>query len=206
MQVKRVKLDSIKGAKHNPKGRIDAEKLKGLIRSIEEIGLVYPISISKDNVIIDGHRRHAACKSLGWEEIPVLVTEGNTDKIYAEVNSNAKIFDGCQTLEVWLKRPSAVVATSAKLFARMEETYGRELLEMLVKKGSSVRVIQRAENVGRYVDDTSVAFVKRAVRWMVKFRMVQVVQAYLRLQQSPALIHKAIVSGKELKSTFKTSR
>jgi hypothetical protein len=59
--------------------------------------------------------------------------------------------------------------------------------------------------VGRYVDDTESAFVKRAVRWLMKYRAVQIASAYMRLQQPPAALFNAIEKGKELKTKF-TSR
>jgi hypothetical protein len=38
------------------------ERLK---KSIKKDGLVYPIIVNQDNVILDGHYRYKACKELG---------------------------------------------------------------------------------------------------------------------------------------------
>ncbi len=46
-----------------------------LIKSIEEYGLRGTIEISKDSVVISGHRRWYVCQELGYETIPVTVLE-----------------------------------------------------------------------------------------------------------------------------------
>ena len=46
-----------------------------LIKSIEDYGFKGTIEISKDDVIISGHRRYNACQELGYETIPVTVLD-----------------------------------------------------------------------------------------------------------------------------------
>ncbi len=206
MQVKRMKISELTESDYNPKDRV-AEKgshgLQGLMKSIERIGLVYPIAITKEGVVIDGHRRLHACKGLGWEEVPVLIVEtDDRDRVYAEVNANSYKLSGNQNLKVWLKRPAAVTDFLAKRLEKIESDYGRPMLERLAKSGSSIRVVQLAEKIGRYTDDDSTSFIRSAVMWIIKYRGVQIASAYLRLQQSPATLYKAIKTGKELKSKF----
>jgi N6-adenosine-specific RNA methylase IME4 len=55
--------------------RKDLGDVDGLARSINEIGLLHPIVIRPDNTLIAGERRLAACKSLGWSNIPVTVVD-----------------------------------------------------------------------------------------------------------------------------------
>lgn len=44
-----------------------------LQRSIREHGLLHPIPVTADGALIVGGRRLAACKNLGWTDIPVTV-------------------------------------------------------------------------------------------------------------------------------------
>jgi len=53
--------------------RKDIGNLKSLSRSIQEIGLLHPIVISEEDLLIAGVRRLEACRMLGWSEIPVTV-------------------------------------------------------------------------------------------------------------------------------------
>lgn len=208
MQVQRVKISELQGANYNPASRTQegATGLRKLAQSIERIGLIYPVSVSKNMQIIDGHRRVAACQLLGWTEIPVLISEGDPDQIYADVNSNNQKLNGVETLQVWLKKPEAVTGYTAKVFASYEEQYGRATLEYLIEEGCSVRPLQAAISLAKYVDDTTAAFVRKATKWTIKYRAVQIVMAYIRLQQSPATIYKAVQAGKELKTAFRSSK
>jgi ParB-like nuclease domain len=55
--------------------RRDLGDVDGLARSIAEIGLLHPTVIRRDGTLIAGQRRLAACKKLGWENIPVRVVD-----------------------------------------------------------------------------------------------------------------------------------
>jgi ParB family chromosome partitioning protein len=61
-----VKLDDIT-LKYRP--RQDDGDLTALQESIERVGLLCPITIDVDNVLIAGARRLAACRNLGKETI-----------------------------------------------------------------------------------------------------------------------------------------
>jgi N6-adenosine-specific RNA methylase IME4 len=49
--------------------------IDSLARSIAELGLLHPIVIRPDGVLIAGERRLAACKLLGWQAVPVTVVD-----------------------------------------------------------------------------------------------------------------------------------
>jgi ParB family chromosome partitioning protein len=53
--------------------------LAGLRHSIRDIGLLHPIVVSQDGLLLAGRRRLEACKMLGWQEIPVTIIEVNDD-------------------------------------------------------------------------------------------------------------------------------
>jgi len=62
MKIADVKI----GGRH----RKDLGDIAGLARSIAEIGLLHPIVVKPDGTLIAGERRLAACKALGWDDIP----------------------------------------------------------------------------------------------------------------------------------------
>jgi site-specific DNA-methyltransferase (adenine-specific)/site-specific DNA-methyltransferase (cytosine-N4-specific) len=57
------------------------EDWKDLFESMQENGLLYPIIISKKNVIISGVRRWLVAKELGWNHIQVNTFKGKEDDI-----------------------------------------------------------------------------------------------------------------------------
>ena len=55
-----------------------------LAASIELLGVLVPVIVDDDGYLIAGHRRLAAAKKLGLEEIPVVIDEGNIAAAAAE--------------------------------------------------------------------------------------------------------------------------
>jgi hypothetical protein len=68
--------------------RKDVGDISGLAASMGEIGLLHPVVIRPDGTLIAGARRLAACKSLGWKEVPVNVVPID-DIVLGEYAENA---------------------------------------------------------------------------------------------------------------------
>ena len=69
-------LDAVKiGTRH----RRDMGDIDGLARSIKAVGLLHPIVIRPDGLLIAGERRLVACRKLGWAEVPI--TEVDLDQV-----------------------------------------------------------------------------------------------------------------------------
>lgn len=67
-----MRIDSIAvGMRH----RREMGDIVTLAGSISEIGLLHPIVVRPDGTLIAGERRLAACKSLGWNKVPVSVVD-----------------------------------------------------------------------------------------------------------------------------------
>ena len=52
-----------------------------LVNSIGEVGLLQPIVVTPENIIISGHRRFKSIQSLDWTEVEVEVKEVDDDTI-----------------------------------------------------------------------------------------------------------------------------
>jgi hypothetical protein len=59
----------------------DKTDLSSLIKSIKENGLLEPLVVTKGGQLISGHRRLAAIKELGWEDVEVRVVEPENEVI-----------------------------------------------------------------------------------------------------------------------------
>ena len=55
--------------------RTNLTNLDDLAASISQIGLINPIVVDMDGVLIAGERRLTACKQLGWTDVPVTIFE-----------------------------------------------------------------------------------------------------------------------------------
>lgn len=67
--------------------RKDLGDLKSLMMSIQDIGLLHPVVVNAELVLIAGARRLEACKQLGWTDIPVHILDLE-DLLRAEHDEN----------------------------------------------------------------------------------------------------------------------
>lgn len=51
--------------------------IESLVKSIETIGLIHPLTINKKNELLAGGRRYQALKELGKEEVPITIVTEN---------------------------------------------------------------------------------------------------------------------------------
>jgi hypothetical protein len=68
--------------------RRDLGDIDGLARSIREVGLLHPVVIRPDGVLIAGGRRLEAARRLGWSDVPVTVVD-LADVVRGEFAENA---------------------------------------------------------------------------------------------------------------------
>jgi hypothetical protein len=69
----RLPIDAIKVGERIRK---DMGDIAALAKSIEDIGLLQPIIVTPDGLLLCGERRLRAAKLLGWTEIPVVIVKG----------------------------------------------------------------------------------------------------------------------------------
>lgn len=70
MRVQDTDISKIKPYKNNP--RDNSEAIGEVAKSIKAYGFQQPIVVDKDGIIIVGHTRYEAAKSLGLKTVPVV--------------------------------------------------------------------------------------------------------------------------------------
>ncbi|UMR31985.1 ParB N-terminal domain-containing protein [Massilia sp. MB5] len=71
-------VSSILPSRKTPIGLLASRKFKQIVASIEAVGLIEPLSVTKPDrdkkyILLDGHSRLTALKQLGFEKVPCLV-------------------------------------------------------------------------------------------------------------------------------------
>lgn len=199
---KLLRVADVRGASYNPACRTQPKRLKSLLKSITEIGLLYPILVDERNEVIDGHRRLACARELEWETIPAIVvadTRGNRDSIYASVNVTANKMNGNESLSAWLANAHAASPRNQKIFAEMSNSLGLGLVKTLAERGLSARVYQTGCRIGRYCGDTSNVFLVKAVRWLMEVAVIGQVMKAMEGGISAADLKAAVTNGKPLR-------
>ncbi len=62
---------------------------KELVKSIELNGLLEPLTITRDNLLVSGHRRYKAVREIGWEDVDCRLREfDNVSVALVELNKS----------------------------------------------------------------------------------------------------------------------
>lgn len=80
-----IPINEINLSKFQTRKKFDEEKLKELSKSIEKIGLIQPIIVRKGKKkfeLVAGERRLKACKLVGIDEIPAIVSDFDDRKAF----------------------------------------------------------------------------------------------------------------------------
>lgn len=87
IQLQRTVGSIVIGSRH----REELGDIEALMRSIERVGLLQPVTITPDGVLVCGRRRLEAVKRLGWRTLKVWVRSGISDtlsRLLAERDEN----------------------------------------------------------------------------------------------------------------------
>lgn len=200
-------ISKLKGAKYNPPKRGKDKGFTHLVKSLAAIGLIDPITITKDGMIINGHRRVAAAKELGWETIEAIVYigEASPEEVYAQVNATALKLNGHQNLQVYLHNPNAVTERARSNFAREAERYGVAMLKELAAKGMSLNILRTARRVAAYLDIEDDKQTKTIAKWLILYRNSRMVHAYIETQQAARPLLLAINANKAMKAVYRSA-
>lgn len=99
--------------------RRDLGAINELADNIKELGLLQPVGITKDNELVFGERRLAACKSLNYEEIEVVVIDSN-ELLECETteNVNRKSFVMSERVEIRKLFKDRIIEERGKTLAK----------------------------------------------------------------------------------------
>lgn len=95
-EVRIISVSEVKPYEQNP--RNNAEAVKYVARSIEAYGFKQPIVVDKDNVIIAGHTRWLAAKSIGMKDIPAIIADDLSEE---EVKQYRLVDNKVAELSTW---------------------------------------------------------------------------------------------------------
>ena len=141
MQLLNIRICDLNPASYNPSKRLTGARMAKLMKSIKTIGQIQPITIDSHKNIIDGHRRVHALKALKKKMVFAIVnTDFDGKTIYREVNATSAKMNGNDNLGIWLKDPEAVTPRTNAQLAAIENSLGREILQLIYKSGMSISV------------------------------------------------------------------
>lgn len=195
---KMVKVGDLKDATYNPKNRTSEEKTRKLQASMEKHGMFNPIVVTPAGVVIEGHRRLACAKRLGWLEVECSISEGSPEEVYSSINYSMRKLSGNDALGVWLKEPKAVDAMVDKRFSKMQETIGRVLVKKIYESGCTSRIYDTAVMIARGCDSTDSETIHDIAAWLLEFGAIGQIMRAMTGGVNPRKILKAVKEKKPI--------
>ena len=169
MRMLMVPLHKIHAAPWNPKDRVEKRRLKNLMASIEDIGLIYPVVLDEKNNLVDGHRRHAVAGLLGWHAIPAIYTSSEFLHAYGSLQANQERLNGNDLIGVYLVNPKALIYRQLHKIGRVEDACGGGILKKLYKAGMTAGTFDIAMRIVRYTSEGVTPL--ETTEWLIDHRM-----------------------------------
>lgn len=134
MKAVTLAIDQICPNPHQPRGKIHESELQELAASIAGVGLLQPPLVHEtlpgQYILLAGHRRLAACKQLGFREIPTWVIEASSPQHYAQ----AALVENLQRSDL---QPMEIAHSLQALQKEFGFTHA-QIAEVIGKKRSSI--------------------------------------------------------------------
>ena len=169
-QVSKLRLNGF-----NPKLRVNkkAQKYKLLRESIRRNGIIEPLIVSPDGLIINGHRRYECAKDLGISEVLCVVTTRNAQQAWTESIVNQQGINGRQIIQATAQGLDPVYLPPAVAVAvrDLQELAGETLYQEMALTGVSTYVRKAINDVCRYTGDESHEWRVHVLRWIVRHKM-----------------------------------
>ena len=156
IQVKKINLDLIDPNPYQPRTEFNEEELVELAETIEQQGLIQPITVRKFNgryQIVSGERRTRAARLAGWTTIDAYVHELLSDKKMAEWS----LIENIQRVDL-----NAIEV--AKSYEKLIENYGYthdDLAKSVGKSRSAVtnalRLLKLPEQVKAWISEGKIS-------------------------------------------------
>lgn len=142
-----VPIATITHTPYNPSNRTqEGVKLRRLIEAIRERGLVYPICITADRNVIDGNRRLAACRALGYETIECIVSDLDRDEAFTVVNTTAAPIGGKGWLEIG-RGGGYLPAKEQAQFYELRKLIGDYGIDLMIRQNLGLNILPLCKSV-----------------------------------------------------------
>lgn len=174
--VCKVAIEDLQVIGFNPKARTTKGNIKSLKNSITRVGQLIPIVVTKDFVIVDGHRRYTAMKELGFDKIDVIFRGDDANEapdLFVEINNNQRASRGKDAIEIALTTgilPS--VGINAPIMRELVSIIGMEGLQVLYENKASPNILATAKMVSNYCkkDTSDKEWMATVILWLAVYK------------------------------------
>lgn len=200
-----VAISDLKRHRMNPPSRTEPKNLTALAASIAAVGVLQPLLIAADNVILDGHRRYEAAKMAGLKQVPynrigLPSTHPDADALYVHLNANVRRPSSREWLQRYVMGGSVSGALKTKI-RRIEAIGGSELVREIADANLSPGILDVAQTVRNHCLGEGAKndeFLAMVVRWLVSGRRQYQARRAIRSGVPPQTVAQAVEKNRDI--------
>ena len=176
MILKQVNISEIKPSVYNPPVRTNLNaSIAGLREDIKQRGLIEPLTIDKNNVLINGHRRFRCIVELNWKKVNVIqhnIEQKTTDEYFLSTNEHTLRMNGAQYLWRYMNKAVIPIKYLNNYIKPLEVWMGKKaawgMFRELIKRNSSPASIHTVMKLYRdYTGQSTQVQMKKLVHYML---------------------------------------
>tara|TARA_Y100000310_G_scaffold23295_1_gene22253 strand:- start:401 stop:1060 length:660 start_codon:yes stop_codon:yes gene_type:complete len=172
MNLVKVRIKDLKDNPFNPPQRIDKKRTsyKELVSSINKTGQIEPITISSDNVVINGTRRKTVMLDLGEKRIYANRLNSNSAKLFDDMFLECNVVEKITGAQwAWRYLQKAPVPKHLKsTLDRLKKLGGTACVRRLVEQNKSPISFYVGLSMFRnYTRQFDKRIAKKAIYWML---------------------------------------
>jgi hypothetical protein len=161
--------------------------------------LLNPITVVKNGngyIVIDGHRRIEAVRTLGHADILAIVTEADPITAFAEMNTARETIKGREWVEI-MDKCDYVPPKYRAIVGRWKAITGKRAFALLTKYRAGTFALSIAEQIARYCGKDNRSWM-RILTWLLKHNMQGPSRAAMRLGANPTDLWRKIDNDKPI--------
>lgn len=205
MEVVEKAVKELRHYSLNPPVRIKANaKLQQLMKSIEKLGIIQPLSITDKNIVVDGNRRLACAKLLKLKTVPCIVREFATkremDELFESINTSMMKINSKQEVYIY-ERGGIISAKTLREIELIKAIGGVSFYKTyIVRKGGSPYTYALLIILyQRYAETSDRTAIRRMLRWAANVQGAHPTRMAMQEDVPLESLHKAIKQHKPLK-------
>ncbi|NIA23996.1 MAG: ParB/RepB/Spo0J family partition protein [Gammaproteobacteria bacterium] len=136
-----IPIEKIRPNPRQPRENFDEEALASLAASIQEVGLLQPIIVNDNDegvyTLVAGERRLRAARRVGLSELPVIIRQGEDDKLLTEA-----LIENLQREDLTVLEEAAAYQQLLDDFLLTHEEIGRRVGKSRSAVTNALRLLQ----------------------------------------------------------------
>lgn len=199
-----VAISKLKFNGFNPASRTRrTKKFLELRESMGRHGQLAPITVAKDYMILDGHRRTAVAIDLGWREIMAVMSGVNAQLAWAEMVQTTVGIDGKQAVEATAQGldPAYLSAGRRQDVEQLQAMAGEQYAQLAAKNVGLhvVKIVRRVRGYLEWGEDENHTILMWLLDHAMQYQARKLIEADpFNERNTRAVIEAAIRSGRPI--------